>query len=157
MKKITAFLLSFAVICSFFTACKEDKTADSFLAGGVWEAVLKSSDGEGMIIAFKFKEDGTFYFYQSINNNLVITAGGYWEHDDEKEELVLTNEGNTQEFNISCKYSEADNILTLNGPIASFIDGTKDDVEFSFSKLSEEEEQYYKEDATISYNIEKQT
>lgn len=151
MKKITAVLLSFLIICSCFAGCKEEKKVDSFLIGGIWEAVLKSSDTSGQVIAYKFKDDGTFLFYQ----NLIITAGGYFEHDEEKEELILTNADSSQKLEISCKYSD-DGILTLNGPLVLADDSSRKDAEINFKRLSSEDEAYYKENATTSYVIEKQ-
>lgn len=154
MKRVTAFILSFLVICSCLASCKKDETVDSFLAEGIWEAVLKSSDTEeGQVIAFKFKDDGTFLFFQ----NLIVIAGGYYEHNEEKEELVLTNADSSKEIDISCKYSENNEILTLRGAITSLLGITEEDVEFNFAKVSEDDEKYYREDATIAYNIEKQT
>lgn len=152
MKKITAFILSFIVICSLLAACKEDKTVDSFLAGGVWEAVLKSSDStsNGQVIAYKFKEDGTFLFYK----NLYITAAGYYEHDEEKEELVLSNSDNSEEIKCTCKLDE-EGILTIKGAVFKTADGDSKEVELNFSKISEDDEKYYKEDATIGYVVEK--
>lgn len=157
MKKITAFLLSFLVICSCFAACKEEEKANTFLAGGIWEAVLKSSDTEGQIIAYKFKEDRTFLFYQSLRQSLVITAGGYYEHDENKEKLVLTNADQSQKIEISCKYNKDDGILTLDGPLFSPSNDDQQDVKLNFAKVPKEDEKYYREDATMSYNIKKQT
>lgn len=152
MKKITAFVLSFLVICSCLTACKEDETVDSFLAGGIWEAVLKSSDStdKGQVIAYKFKEDGTFLFYK----NLYIIASGYYKHDEEKEELILSNADHSEEIKCTCKLDE-EGILTIKGAVFKTADGDSKEVEIKFSKISEDDEKYYKENATIGYVVEK--
>lgn len=164
MKKITALMLSFVVICSCFTACKKDETVDSFLSGEIWEAILKpsnaSSDNEGHIIAYQFKEDGTFLFYQSVDKSgyqsFVVTAGGYYEHDESNEKIILSSGDKTNNFEISYKYNEDTGILALNGPVAYFFDGTKEDVTLNFAMVSEEDKDHYKEDATMSYKIEEQ-
>lgn len=163
MKKITVFILSFLVICSLLAACKEDKVVDSFLAGEIWEAILKSSDStdDGQVIAYKLKEDGTFLFYQSIDKNnyksFIITASGYYEHDEDNKKLVLFNGNKTDSIELSYEYDEKTGILTLNGLVAFFLDGNKQDVKLNFAKVSKEHEDQYREDATMSYKIEKQT
>lgn len=151
MKKITAIILSFLVFCSLLTACKENKVVDSFLAGEIWEAILKSPDStnNGQVIAYKFKEDGTFLFYK----NLYIIASGYYEHNEEKETLIFSNSDNSEEIKCTCKLDD-EGILTIKGAIFKTADGDSKEIELRFSKLSEDDEKYYKENATIGYVVE---
>ncbi|MCD8328253.1 MAG: hypothetical protein LUC25_04055 [Ruminococcus sp.] len=171
MKKFTAIMLSLLLAGSLLTACNDDDSSsedseenevvcDTFIVGGVWEAILKTSDTEGEVIAYKFKEDGTFYFFE----NLYATVAGYYEHDEDAETLVLTNSTGSDEIDLTCTYQTAydeedeedKEYITIEGPLLATSDSDeREDVTITFVRLSSEDEAYYSEDTTYSYALEK--
>ncbi len=171
MKKFTAIMLSLLIAGSVLTACNDDDDSssesseenevvcDTFIVGGVWEAILKTSDTEGEVIAYKFKEDGTFYFFE----NLYANVAGYFEHDPDAETLVLTNATGSDEIDLTCTYQtvydeedeEDKEYITIEGPLFATSDSDeREDVTITFIRLSAEDEAYYSEDTTIGYALE---
>lgn len=148
MRKILVPLLISVLMCVGLCGC-ENKKVDSFLCGGIWEAVMQhSEDSDAYLLAYQFKNDGTYVVY----NNLIVTSAGYFEHDGE--ELKLISPDRTQSNDLTVKYDEESKVLTLTGKVS-----VKDDareISIKFQRIDEADEKYYKESNTTKIEVKKE-
>ena len=166
MKRILAALCVVFCICFSLAACSEKnessgKKTDSFLVGGIWEAVIKTADDNGYVIAYQFKDDGSYLLY----NNLVVLSEGEFKNDDSTITLINPQD-NTKTWVATYTYDEESGVLVMEGQVGSAETSNASDdsdatdavqtMKLKFKRIDKEEETYYDESKRVSWKWEKQ-
>lgn len=167
MKRILAALCVVFCVCLSLAACSEkddssSKKTDSFLAGGIWEAVIKTADNDGYVIAYQFKDDGSYLLYR----NLVVISEGEYKNDDSTITLINPQD-NSKSWVATYTYDKESGVLVMEGKSGSTATDNKSDdsdtteavptMKLSFTRITKEEETYYDESKRLSWKWEKQT